>query len=60
MKEKQAKAVLKYLDEQDGSRKDELKKVVQYLNWDGTAKAEQSLNSWGIDKDIIGSWIEGL
>ena len=60
MKEKQAKAVLKYLDEKDGSRKDELKKVVQYLNWDGTTKAEQSLNSWGIDKDIIGKWMEGL
>ena len=60
MKEKQAKAVLKYLDEKDNSRKDELKKVVQYLNWDGTTKAEQSLNSWGIDKDIIGKWMEGL
>ena len=60
MKENQAKAVLQYIDESNATRKDELKKVVQYLNWDGTAKAEQSLNSWGIDKDIIGSWMEGL
>jgi len=60
MKENQAKAVLQYIDESDVTRKEQLKKVVQYLNWDETPKSESLLQSWGIDKDTIGKWMEAL
>mgnify|MGYP003110366612 CR=1 FL=1 len=60
MKENQARAVLQYIDESDITRKEQLKKVVQYLNWDETPKSESLLDKWGIDKDTIGKWVEAL
>lgn len=60
MKDTQAKAVLAFIDEGSKGRKDELKKLVQYLNWDGTAKGERSLREWGVDKDTVMSWAEDL
>ena len=60
MKELQAKAVIEYLDA-DSTRKEELRKVVTYHNWsDNDKKAKSYLDSWGINKDIIGKWSEGL
>jgi hypothetical protein len=60
MKELQAKAVLRFIDENDKERKSELKKVVQFLNWDGTNKGEKSLREWGLDRDTVMTWAEGL
>ena len=60
MKEIQAKAVLRFINENDKARKSELQKVVQFLNWEGTNKGEKSLREWGIDRDTVMSWTEGL
>lgn len=60
MKDLQAKAVLRFIDENDSQRKSELQKVVQYLNWDGTNKGEKSLREWGLDRDTIMNWAEAL
>jgi len=60
MKDMQAKAVAAYLIEEDPVRKTELKRFVQFSNRDGTAKGEESLREWGVDKDMVLSWSEGL
>jgi hypothetical protein len=60
MKDTQAKAVLAYIDEPDMTRKSQLQKLVQFLNWDGTIKGEKALRDWGVDRDIVMSWREGL
>jgi len=60
MKNTQAKAVLAYNDEGDSVRKDQLKKLVQFLNWDGTQKGEHSLREWGVDRDTVIGWKEGI
>ena len=61
MKKTQAKAVLAYIDEQDSMRKEELKKLVKYSNWsDDTSKADSLLAEWGIDRDAVNKWTEGL
>tara|TARA_R110002110_G_scaffold296026_1_gene510212 strand:- start:290 stop:475 length:186 start_codon:yes stop_codon:yes gene_type:complete len=60
MKEMQAKAVLRFIGEGDKARKSELQKVVQFLNWEGTNKGEKSLREWGLDRDTIMGWAEGL
>ena len=61
MKKMQAKAVLAFIDEQDSLRKDELQKLVKYENWkDDEGKALNLLDGWGISKDDIGKWSEGL
>ena len=60
MKEMQAKAVLAYLDTGDTQQKSKLQKVVQFLNWEGTKKGEKSLREWGIDRDTVMTWAEGL
>lgn len=61
MKKTQAKAVLAFIDEQDSLRKDELQKLVKYENWkDDEGKASNLLDGWGISKDDIGKWAEGL
>lgn len=61
MKKMQAKAVLAFIDEQDSLRKDELQKLVKYENWkDDEGKASNLLDGWGISKDDIGKWSEGL
>ena len=56
MKDIQAKAVLAFIDETDAVKKDQLMKVVQFHNWDGTHKAKQSLREWGVDKDTVMGW----
>jgi len=60
MKNMQAKAVLAYIDERDSVRKDELKKLVQFLNWDGTQKGERSLREWGVSRDTVIGWQDGI
>ncbi len=60
MKDTQAKAVLAYIDEPDTTRKGQLQKLVQFLNWDGTVKGEKVLREWGVDRDMVMSWKEGL
>ena len=60
MKETQAKAVLAFIDERDVARKGELRKLVQYLNWEGTQKGEDCLRQWGVDQDTVMSWAGGL
>jgi hypothetical protein len=60
MKETQAKAVLAFIDEKDSARKGELRKLVQYLNWEGTQKGKDSLRQWGVDQDTVMSWAGDL
>ena len=61
MKKTQARAVLAFIDEKDGMRKEELKKLVKYSNWsDDTSKADSLLAEWGVDIDAVNKWTEGL
>tara|TARA_R100000781_G_scaffold32229_1_gene23520 strand:+ start:1957 stop:3264 length:1308 start_codon:yes stop_codon:yes gene_type:complete len=60
MKDMQAKAVAAFINEKDPMRKTELKRFVQFSNREGTRKAEESLKDWGVDKDTVMSWSEGL
>mgnify|MGYP003110885757 FL=1 len=61
MKSLQAKAVLKFIDEDDRLKKRELYQLVTYNNWkDDTKKANNLLNKWGIDADTIGGYAESL
>jgi len=60
MKELQAKAVMAFINEKDPIRKTKLKRFVQFSNRDGTSKGEESLREWGVDKDTVISWAEGL
>ena len=61
MKSIQAKAVLAYIDEKDTTRKEELKRLVRFKNWeDDTKKSTELLFSWGVDVDTIGKYAEGL
>lgn len=61
MKKTQAKAVLAFIDESDTMRKEELKKLVKYENWkDVEEKSDNLLVEWGVTKDDIGKWQEGL
>tara|TARA_R110002012_G_scaffold102414_6_gene241968 strand:- start:11241 stop:12527 length:1287 start_codon:yes stop_codon:yes gene_type:complete len=60
MKETQAKAVLAFIDEKDSTRKGQLRKLVQYLNWEGTQKGEDSLRQWGVDQDTVMGWAGDL
>tara|TARA_B100000287_G_scaffold378468_1_gene380937 strand:- start:1435 stop:2577 length:1143 start_codon:yes stop_codon:yes gene_type:complete len=61
MKKTQAKAVLAFIDENDSMRKEELKKLVKYENWkDVEEKSDSLLDEWGVTKDDIGKWQEGL
>ena len=60
MKNTQAKAVVAYLGEKDPVRKTQLKRLVQFSNRDGTTKGEESLAKWGVDKDTVMSWAEGI
>jgi len=60
MKDRQAKAVIAYLKEKDPIRKTQLKRFVQFSNRDGTAKGEESLRQWGVDRDTVMSWAEVL
>ena len=54
------KAVVAFIGEKDPLRKNELKRFVQFANRDGTTKGEESLREWGVDKDTVLSWAEGL
>tara|TARA_R100001463_G_C3544370_1_gene222579 strand:+ start:3160 stop:4377 length:1218 start_codon:yes stop_codon:yes gene_type:complete len=61
MKSTQAKAVLAYIDEKDRTRKEELKRLVRFKNWeDDEKKSVELLSSWGVDADTIGKYAEGL
>ncbi len=61
MKDTQAKAVLAFIDEKDPVRKEELKRLVRYKNWeDDSKKSSQLLSTWGVDADTIGKYAEGL
>jgi hypothetical protein len=61
MKKTQAKAVLAFIDEKDGMRKEELKKLVKYSNWsDDTTKSDALLAQWGVQADSVAKWAEGL
>jgi len=60
MKDMQAKAVMAYIRETDPVKKTQLKRFVQFSNREGTAKGERSLQDWGVDRDTVMSWAEGL
>lgn len=60
MKDMQAKAVMAFIAEKDPVRKTQLKRFVQFSNRDGTAKGEESLREWGVDRETVLSWAEGL
>jgi hypothetical protein len=61
MKQTQAKAVLAFIEEKDGLKKEKLKKVVKYSNWsDDTNKASALLNEWGVEADDVNKWVEAI
>ena len=61
MKGLQAKAVLAYMDNPDSLRKNELKRLVRYENWkDDKVKAARCLEEWGIDRETVTKYAEGL
>ena len=61
MKKTQAKAVLAFIEEKDGMKKEELKKVVKYSNWsDDTNKANALLAEWGVEADDVNKWVEAI
>jgi len=61
MKSLQAKAVLSYLNGVDNMRKRELQKLVSYENWkDDTKKANALLSKWGLEKETVVKFSEGL
>ena len=61
MKKTQAKAVLAYIAETDGLRKEELKKVVKYHNWsDDTNKSNALLDEWGVGAEDVTKWTEAI
>jgi len=61
MKQTQAKAVLAFIEEKDGMKKEELKKVVRFYNWsDDTNKANTLLNEWGVQAEDVSKWAEAI
>ena len=61
MKSLQAKAVLSYLNGADNMRKQELQKLVSYENWkDDSKKANALLSKWGLEKETVVKFSEGL
>jgi hypothetical protein len=61
MKQTQAKAVLAFIEEKDGLKKEKLKKVVKYSNWsDDTNKASALLTEWGVEADDVNKWVEAI
>ena len=60
MKKAQAKAMLEYLDAGDDVRKQELQRLIQYKNWEDTAKGETLLAEWGITAEKVAKLEEGL
>lgn len=61
MKQTQARAVLKFIEEQDDMKKEELKKVVRYYNWsDDTNKANTLLSEWGVQAEDVSKWAEAI
>jgi len=61
MKKTQAKAVLKFIEEDDSMKKEELKKVVRYYNWsDDTNKSNALLDEWGVRADDVSKWAEAI
>ena len=61
MKKTQAKAVLDFMEETDGLKKEELKKVVKYHNWsDDTNKSNALLDEWGVKAEDLTKWAEAI
>ena len=61
LKNIQAQAVLKFLDEKDPQVKENLRKVVQYHNWaDDKKKSRALLDEWGIGVETVVKWAEEL
>jgi len=60
MKKAQAKAMLEYLEAGDDVRKQELQRLIQYKNWEDTAKGETLLAEWGITAEKVAKLEEGL
>jgi hypothetical protein len=61
MKKTQAKAVLAFIEETDGLRKEELKKVVKFHNWsDDTKKSNALLDEWGVEAEDVTKWTEAI
>ena len=61
MKKTQAKAVLAFMEETDGLKKEELKKVVKYHNWsDDTNKSNALLDEWGVKAEDLTKWAEAI
>ena len=61
MKKTQAKAVLAFIDEKDGVKKDELLKVVRYYNWsDDTNKSNALLSEWGLEAEDVSKLAEAI
>ena len=61
LKQTQAKAALRYLEETDSVNKNELRLLVQYENWKDDPEAlEKRMEEWNIDTESILGWKEVL
>lgn len=61
LKQVQARALRKFLDEKDTGQKERLRQIVQYHNWaDDRKKSRELLTEWGVDAETIGKWAEEL
>ena len=55
------KGEISTIEENDGLKKEELKKVVRYYNWsDDTNKSNALLSEWGVQADDITKWAEAI
>lgn len=57
LKSTQAKAALRFLEENDTMKKEQYRMLVMFENWKDDADAVQKkLDEWGVDADTIRSW----
>ena len=61
MKSLQAKAVLRYIDTDDNTKKSKIKRLVTFENWkDDKKKADALLQEWGIGHEELKKYTEAL
>jgi hypothetical protein len=61
MKSLQAKAVLRYIDTDDNTKKSKIKRLVTFENWkDDKKKADALLQEWGIGHEELKKYTEVL
>jgi len=57
LKSTQAKAALRFLEEDDNVKKEQYRMLVMFENWkDDVDAVQKKLDAWGVDADTIRSW----